>query len=251
MKLIFYYHFSQVLRRRLLAAGLTLILITGVALTANPSLLPVFQNKLYPIYGVKSANQEVALTFDISWGNKTPLPVIEILKKHNVKATFFLSGPWVRQYPEIPQRIKADGHEIASHGHRHINLSTISREEIITEINKAHLAIKDVTGVDANLIRTPNGDYDNKVISTAREINYQVIQWDVDSLDWKNPGVGAITDRVLRLAHPGAIILMHASDTCQQTTAALPAVIEGLRAQGYQFYTVSELLQRNNNQVEP
>lgn len=202
-------------------------------------------HKLKPVYEVKTDKKVVALTFDISWGNTTPIPVIDILKNNGVKSTFFLSGPWVKQYPDIPKRIQADGHEIGSHGYRHINLSNLSKTEIKDEIQKAHDNIKEVTGIDANLIRTPNGDYNDVVIEAVHEINYEAIQWSVDSLDWMNPGVNSIIERVSKKVHPGAIILMHASDTCKQTTEALPSVIKNLKDQGYEFVTVSELLKLN------
>ena len=198
--------------------------------------------KQKPIYEIKTDKKIVALTFDISWGNKTPQPVIEILRENDVKCTFFLSGPWVKEYPEIAKQIKADGHEIGSHGHRHIDYSKISKTEIKEEITKAHKNIKEVTGVDAHLIRTPNGDYNDQVIEAIREIDYQAIQWGTDSLDWMNPGVNTIIERVSTRAHPGDIILMHASDTCKQTPEALPTVIKNLKDKGYEFVFVSDLL---------
>lgn len=198
-----------------------------------------------PIYEVKTDKKIVALTFDISWGNKTPMPVIEILKEHNIKCTFFLSGPWVKEYPEIVKRIKQDGHEIGSHGYKHINLSNLSKTEIKEEISKAHRNIKEVAGVEPSLIRTPNGDYSDHVIEAIHESNYEAIQWGTDSLDWMNPGVNSIIERVSKNVHPGDIILMHASDTCKQTAEALPDVIKNLKAQGYKFVVVSELLKEN------
>ncbi len=224
---------------------IVLIALLSITLLASSLVYVQAYHKLKPIYEVKTDKKVVALTFDISWGNNTPIPVIDILKSNEVKSTFFLSGPWVKQYPEVPQRIKADGHEIASHGYRHINLSNLSKNEIKEEIMKAHANIKEVTGVEANLIRTPNGDYNDQVIEGAHEVKYEAIQWSVDSLDWMNPGVDSIVDRVTKKVHPGAIILMHASDTCKQTTEALPTVISNLKAQGYEFVTVSELLKMN------
>jgi polysaccharide deacetylase family sporulation protein PdaB len=194
------------------------------------------------VYQVKTDRKVVALTFDISWGNQTPMPVIEILKEKKVKTTFFLSGPWVKQNPDVVNRIKQDGHEIGSHGYRHINLSNLSKTEIKEEVKKAHQSIKEVAAIDPNLIRTPNGDYSDQVIEAIHEINYEAIQWSVDSLDWMNPGVDTIVERVSKRVHPGAIILMHASDSCKQTTEALPQVIDNLKDQGYEIVTVSELL---------
>jgi polysaccharide deacetylase family sporulation protein PdaB len=219
-------------------------IVTLVVLTSSVVYVQAY-HKLKPVYQVNTVKKLVALTFDISWGNVTPMPVIEILEKNNIRCTFFLSGPWVKQYPEIVQRIKQNGNEIGSHGYRHINLSNLSKNEIKDEIMKAHRNIKEVAGLDAKLIRTPNGDYNDTVVEAAHEVNYEAIQCSVDSLDWMNPGVSTIIDRVTRKVHPGAIILMHASDTCKQTTDALPTVIKNLQQQGYKFVTVSELLKEN------
>ena len=94
-------------------------------------------HRLMPVYEVKTDKKIIALTFDISWGSNTPTPVLDILKDNNLNCTFFLSGPWVKQYPEIAKRVQADGHEIGSHGYRHINLTNLSKSEIIDEVNKA------------------------------------------------------------------------------------------------------------------
>lgn len=229
-------------------AKTAIIAILAIVLLSSSVLYVQAGNKLKPVYDVKTDKKIVALTFDISWGNSTPMPVINILKENNIKCTFFLSGPWVKQYPEIPRRIKEDGHEIASHGYRHINLSNLSKTEIKEEIMKAHKNIKEETGMDACLIRTPNGDYNNQVIEAVHESNYEAIQWSVDSLDWMNPGINTIIERVSKKTHPGAIILMHASDTCKQTSEALPTVIKNLKEQGYEFVTVSELLELNEKE---
>lgn len=240
---VFFLSFARLKANLILACGILAAgTFLGVAVMRPEPLVQPTAGKVGAIYRVKTDQPALALTFDISWGTQTPPPVMEILKTHNVKATFFLSGPWVKRYPEMARRLAEDGHEIGSHGHRHINLSREARETVAEEIRLAHQAIQEVTGKSANLIRTPNGDFDRMVVEVAAEQGYRVIQWSVDSLDWMNPGTDAITDRVLRLAHPGAIILMHASDTCKQTVAALPAVIDGLHRKGFRLVTVSELL---------
>jgi polysaccharide deacetylase family sporulation protein PdaB len=196
------------------------------------------------IYKVDTDRKVVALTFDISWGDQTAPKVLDVLEKKGVtKATFFLSGPWTTQKPEIAKRIKEMGFEIGSHGYKHDNFTEHSNDWILDQDSKAEEAIEEVTGVKPRLIRTPNGDFDKRVLRTLHDMGYTVIQWHTDSLDWKNPGVNAIIQRVLTRAVPGDIILLHASDTCTQTDLALPAIIDGLRQKGFEFVTVSELLQ--------
>lgn len=236
-----FFGFYQLERRIkfIMIAIITVLILSGSVVYVQA------YHKQKPVYEVETNKKIVALTFDISWGNTTPMPVIDILEKNNIKCTFFLSGPWVKQYPEVVKRIKQNGHEIGSHGYKHINLSTLSKAEIKDEVMKAHKNIKEVSGVNARLIRTPNGDYNDTVIEAIHEVNYEAIQWGTDSLDWMNPGVTTIIERVTKRVHPGDIILMHASDTCKQTPDALPSVIKSLKDQGYKFVTVSELLKEN------
>ena len=199
---------------------------------------------LRPIYSARTTDKVLALTFDISWGNRTWPGVLDILRQENVKATFFLSGPWAQKHPEAVRQIVADGHEIASHGHRHDNFSSLGRAGTAENIQAAHAILREVSGQEPHLVRPPNGDFDAVSLQATRDVGYQTVIWSVDSLDWKNPGVGAMVTRVLSLAHPGAIILFHASDSSKQVRQALPPVIRGLRQQGYSFLTVGEMLKR-------
>ncbi|NGQ97224.1 polysaccharide deacetylase family sporulation protein PdaB [Brevibacillus sp. SYP-B805] len=195
------------------------------------------------IFKVDTQEKKVALTFDISWGETRAVPILDILKEKKVrKATFFLSSPWSQRHPDIVKRIMEDGHEIGSHGHKHDNYSKYSDDEIRSQIGKAHTILTELTGKKPHLIRLPNGDFDKRLLKIAADMGYTVIQWDTDSRDWTNPGVDAIIQNVVSKAHPGDIILMHASDSCKQTHLALPTIIDKLRAEGYEFVTVSELI---------
>jgi len=248
---IYYWNLYQ-FRKYMLAGSVTLLVIVLVAsvFIRDAITAATIRAKPHAIYKVKTEEKIAALTFDISWGTKVPGPVMDTLKKYNVKSTFFLSGPWASKYPEYPKRLVQEGHEIASHGNNHIDLDRESKEKVREEISTAHDAIKQVTGVSPTLIRTPNGAWNDMVLSEADELGYKVIQWSTDSLDWQKPGVDAIVNRVLDKAHPGAIILMHASDTCLQTPEALPRVIEGLKERGYTLVTVSDLLKKGPGVAE-
>lgn len=212
--------------------------------------IEVISHRYHPIYAVETEEKAVALTFDISWGSAMAPKVLQILREHQVTATFFLSGPWVESHAELAGQILADGHEIGSHGHKHVNFSQLSKEQIIDNVMSAHNSIKNTLNVEPSLIRTPNGDFDDETILTIKELGYLAIDWMIDSLDWKNPGVNAIINRVVKRLQPGAIILMHASDSCKMTDAALPAIIKEARSAGYQFVKVSDLLKLGPNDTK-
>ncbi|WP_233096204.1 polysaccharide deacetylase family sporulation protein PdaB [Alicyclobacillus sp. SO9] len=201
------------------------------------------EKKPSAIYKVDTDKKIVALTFDISWGEKVPDPVLDVLEKEDVKkATFFLSGPWTQRHPKIAKRIQSMGYEIGNHGNLHKDFSNYPNSWIRNQVTLSEKSIKQVTGVKTKLIRTPNGDFNPRVIRCLNAMGYTVIQWNTDSLDWKNPGVQAIQQRVLKRVVPGDIILMHASDSSKQTAQALPRILHELKQKGYKFVTVSELL---------
>lgn len=199
------------------------------------------------IAGTRTEHKVVALTFDHSWGNKFTPSILDTLHQNNVKVTFFIMGPWAQKYPEVAKRMVADGHEIASHGYRHENYGDMTPEWVREDIQKSHALIKEITGVEPTLIRPPNGHYSQASLKATEELGYKSIIWNVDSLDWKNPGRDVIIERVMKRIKPGAIILMHASDTPVQTADALPILLEKIKAEGYEIVTVSDLL---NNHAE-
>lgn len=194
------------------------------------------------IASTRTEKKVVALTFDHSWGNTFTPSILDTLKANNIKATFFIMGPWAKKYPEVAKRMVTDGHEIASHGYRHQNYGDMTREWVTEDIEKSHALIKEVTGVDAKLIRPPNGHYSKQSLKVAEELGYRTIIWSIDSLDWKNPGRDVIVERIVKRLKPGGIILMHASDTPVQTAEALPILLEKIKAQGYEIVTVGQLL---------
>lgn len=232
------------LKRTLVFSLLTGLMAIALIFVANPAAMAATSSaKPHAIYKVDTDKKLVALTFDISWGNNVPTPVLDVLKKEQVKkATFFLSGPWTMRHQDIAKRIKSMGYEIGSHGNLHKDFSTYPDSWIRNQVNLSEKAIKQVTGIKTNLIRTPNGDINPRVIRCLNRMGYTVIQWNTDSLDWKNPGTQNIVNRVTKRVVPGDIVLMHASDSSKQIVEALPQIISQLRGQGYQFVSVSELL---------
>ncbi|MFT3982259.1 MAG: polysaccharide deacetylase family protein [Lachnospiraceae bacterium] len=199
-----------------------------------------------PIYSVETSEKKVALSFDAAWGNEDTQKILEILKKNNLHVTFFMTGGWVETYPEDVKAIQAAGHDLGNHSENHKNMSQLSDQEKKEELMTVHNRVKELTGVDMELFRPPYGDYDNAVINTAKDCGYYTIQWDVDSLDWKDYGADSIVNTVCNHKHlgNGSIILMHNGAT--YTAQALESVIQGLQDQGYKIVPISELVIRGN-----
>ena len=199
-----------------------------------------------PIYCVQTDEPKIALTFDAAWGNEDTREIMEILKKHNVKVTFFMTGGWVDAYPDDVKYILSEGHDLGNHSENHKNMSQLSDAEKKTELMTVHDKVKALTGYDMFLFRPPYGDYDNAVIKTARECGYYAIQWDVDSLDWKDYGVDSIIKTVTQHKHlgNGSIILCH--NGAKYTAQALDTLISTLQEAGYTFVPLSELIYRDN-----
>jgi polysaccharide deacetylase family sporulation protein PdaB len=199
-----------------------------------------------PIYCVQTDKPQVALTFDAAWGNEDTADILSILEKQNVKVTFFATGGWVESYPEDVKAILAAGHDLGNHSENHKNMSQLSTEEMKTELLTVHEKVKNLTGYEMTLFRPPYGDYSNEVIQTATSLGYYSIQWDVDSLDWKDYGVSSIIDTVTNHKHlgNGSIILCH--NGAKYTADALDALITSLKEQGYEFVKVSDLIYKDH-----
>ena len=223
-----------------LAVGLSMALFTAIprAITTAAT-----QRDL-PIYCVQKDSNVCALTFDAAWGNEDTQQLIDILGKYKVKATFFVVGEWVDKFPESVKALHDAGHEIMNHSDDHAYFTKLSADQIKAQLDSCNSKIEAITGVRPDLFRPPYGDYNDSVVSTVRNCGMYTIQWNVDSLDWKDLEASAITDRVLKRIEPGSIILFH--NAAKNTPAALPSVIEGLIQQGYTMVPVSQLILRDN-----
>ena len=224
-----------------------LAVVRGVLVTAkaNISVSNSVNGKELPIYCVETAEPKVALTFDAAWGNEDTAKILEILKKHDVHGTFFMTGGWVESYPDDVRAILAAGHDLGNHSENHKNMSQLSDDVKKDELMKVHEKVRDLTGYEMFLFRPPYGDYDNAVVNVAKDCGYFAIQWDVDSLDWKDYGVDSIIKTVTEHKHlgNGSIILCH--NGAKFTAQALDTLITKLKDKGYTIVPVSELIYRD------
>lgn len=235
---------------------LSSILLLSIGMYYVPKSLAVFsQNTLQnqkklPIYCVDQTDQKVSLSFDAAWGNEDTKRILEILRKYNVKVTFFMTGGWIEKYPEDVKAIATDGHDLGNHSEKHKEMSKLSKEECIEEIQKPHQKVKELTGIDMKLFRAPYGDYNNTLLEVTQEIGYHCIQWDVDSLDWKDYGIESIITTVLDHEHlgNGSIILCH--NGAKFTADALESLIQGLQKKGYEIVPISQLIYTENYHMD-
>ena len=214
------------------------------------SVSSTINGKELPIYCVETDEKKVALSFDAAWGNEDTQKILEILAKHNVHATFFMTGGWVDSYPEDVKAILAGGHDLGNHSENHKNMSQISNDDKEQELMKVHEKVKNLTGYEMFLFRPPYGDYDNDVIKTATKCGYYPIQWDVDSLDWKDYGIDSIVNTLCSNKHlgNGSIILCH--NGAKFTADALDTLITNLKGQGYEIVPISELIYRDGYHMD-
>lgn len=183
----------------------------------------------------------IALTFDDGPHPTNTPRLLDILKQRNVKATFYVVGSNARRYPHILRRMVAEGHEIANHTDTHAYLTKISRDQIRRELTVTHQAIVSATGIPPRTLRPPYGAASAELKSWIKsEFGYPSIMWSVDPEDWKRPGVGVVTSRLVSGARPGGILLAH--DIHPPTIDAMPGTVDQLLAKGFRFVTVTQLI---------
>ena len=201
-----------------------------------------------PVYCVKRDNKAVSLTFDAAWGNEDTQELIDILNRYGVKATFFLVGQWVDKYPESVRELYDAGMEIGNHSNEHPHMAKLSEKQIRDEVNACSEKIENVTGEAPSLFRCPYGEYNDTVIGAINDMGMTPIQWNVDSLDWKDLSADEILSRVKNGVVPGSIILFH--NAAKHTPEALADIIEFLLAEGYEIVPVSELLLSGHYEID-
>ena len=225
---------------------ITVILVFSILKLKDTEIVNVFAPKReLPIYSVERDDKKIAITIDAAWGDEFTLDILNTLDKYNVKA---LVGFWVDKYPHQVEEIFKRGHEIGNHSTTHPHMTQLSREKIAEELSITDKKITEITNVKPRVFRAPFGDYNDLLIQTARDLEYNTIQWDIDSLDWKELGVEPVIDRVVKNAADGSIILFH--NNAKYIKEYLPVIIQTLQEKGFKMVTVSELIHKNNFEID-
>lgn len=235
--------FIKLKNKKGLVSVIALVLLVGIIFWSvnSPAIVGVSAaDKELPIYCVQREDKTVALSFDAAWGNEDTQTLIDILNKYKVNATFFVVGQWVDKYPESVKALSDAGNEVMGHSDDHAHFASLCEADIKSNINACNDKIENVTGVRPTLFRCPYGEYNDLVIKTVNGMGITPVQWDVDSLDWKELSADEISSRVLNNVKSGSIILFH--NAAKNTPEALPGIIEALLADGYTIVPISKLL---------
>lgn len=233
----------------ILAALVLSLGMTGVYYTGAAAIYNNVSPKKVPIYSVETDEKAVALTFDAAWGADKTLGILDTIEQKEAYATFFLVSFWAEKYQTELKTLAASNRiEIGTHSATHPYMSKLSKSAISLELSTSKELIESITGRKIDLFRPPYGDYSDTLLDTAKELGLHTIQWDVDSLDWKGLSKEQITSRIVGGCRNGSIVLMH--NDGKHTLEALPSIIDGLRAKGFTFKTVGELIYKDNYTID-
>lgn len=238
---------KQIKRAAAIAVFIVIAAAAAITLVAT-SVGSRAEKRLLPIYSTECADKKIAITFDVAWENSNTDELINILKDNDAKATFFITGDWCDRYPDDVKKFYEAGHEIENHSDKHPHVLGANINDLIADTRECSRKIKMLTGEEPTLYRAPYGEFDDSLITTLDGMGMKVIQWDVDSVDWKKPSAADIKKKVLKGVKPGSILLFH--NDLENTTEALPDILGNLKSQGYKFVTVNDLICKDNYTID-
>lgn len=192
-----------------------------------------------PVYRGHPDKKMVTFLVNVAWGNEYIPDMLKVMKKHGVRATFFLEGKWVKNNPELAKMIVDSGHEVGNHSYSHPDLKSMSSALIRKELKETNNVINAVTEKTPVWFAPPSGSFRDEVVKIAHELNMRTVLWSVDTIDWKQPEPAEMVARVVNKIHPGALILMHPTSS---TARGLDSMIKNIKEKGYQIGNASTLL---------
>ena len=238
------------LAARLIVPALALAAVGAayVSMPDAPALMTAATTRELPVYNVETEEKVLSISFDAAWGSANTEGILDILDRYEVKTTFFLVGFWVEKYPELVAELVARGHEIGNHSATHPHMSQLTEAQIREELKKASDLVLSITGQPTTLFRPPYGEYNDAVVRVSREEGYECVQWNVDSLDWKNLGTENMIHQCTKSVHPGDIVLFH--NDSKYILEALPTILEYYTQTGYKIIPISQLLLQGDTWID-
>lgn len=227
-------------RNTLILILIVLVLLIGFAFFSliNVKSKDVFNQDIF--YKGTKDEKVVAFACNIDWGNEYIPDMLKIFKDKDIRISFFPTGRWAKDNPELIKLIDKDNHEIGNHGYNHVDYNKLSYEKNKEEILKAHNVLKDITGKSPIYFGPPSGAFNDNTVKAVNDLGYKLILWSVDTIDWRKDSTrDIIINRVLNKVHNSAIVLMHPTE---ETVKALPEIINSLFQKGYKIGTISDVI---------
>ncbi|GAA0612159.1 polysaccharide deacetylase family protein [Virgibacillus siamensis] len=192
-----------------------------------------------PIYRGNPKKKMVSFLINVSWGTEYIPEILTVLKKHNVNATFFIEGKWAQENSDYVKMIDEQGHVIGNHAYNHPDMANLSKSATAEQLKRTNEILTAITGKRPKWFAPPSGSFNDQVVKTADMLNMETILWTVDTIDWKNPTVSVMMNRVMNDIHPGATILMHPTPAIAK---GLDNLIKNIKDRGYRIGTIPTLL---------
>lgn len=192
-----------------------------------------------PLFSVPGVDGLVTLAVNVDWGSEQILPMMEILKQHDTRVTFFVTGKWAAANVDLLKQMAAAGHEIANHGYSHVHPRQLSNDALAKHITDNQKLIEELVGKTSLLYAPPYGEWDRRVVQQAAKLGYRTVMWTIDTRDWQDPPADIVVARVVPKVTAGAIVLMHPKSN---TVEALPSILAGLAAKRLKSVTLTEML---------
>ena len=237
--------------RRFVLIGIVGMLLVGfIMMQSNGGFLWGAKSEEVALTKGSEAEPNIALTFNISWGEEKVHDILDQLEQEEVQATFFLSGEWAERHPAIVEKITEGKHEIGMLGYRYKSYLKQEIEQVRSDLHLAQEVFGKLGHENLKLLRTPSGHFNEEVLELAKTMGLEVVHWNVNPNDWDNPGTEVIVDSVMKSASNGDILLLHASDSAKQTAGALETILPGLKNKGFTFVPISELISQAQAEIE-
>lgn len=238
----------KTVRRIVLVVCLCALSVVYATMQTTGDLMASVRKRELPVYNVDTQEKILSISFDAAWGSANTMEILDILDEYDVRTTFFLVGFWAEKYPEHVEEMVIRGHEIGNHSATHPHMSQLSDAKIREELRIASDLVEHITGKPTTLFRPPYGEYNDAVVKISREEGYECVQWNVDSLDWKNKGTQDMIKQCTQKISPGDIVLFH--NDSKYILEALPTILKTYTDAGYKIIPVSELLLKGETWID-
>ena len=233
---------KNIMLKILLSFTLGILLMIGVGYFYNGGKL-TFKSNITPIDKINTDKKVVAIACNVYEGEDVLPSMLETLKKHNVKASFFIGGVWGKNNIDMIEKMHLEGHDIQNHGYYHKKPTQLSESDNIKEIMLTHELLKTNLNIETTIFEPPYGDFNEYTQKIVNKSNHTLVTFNIDTIDWrKDASPEILLQRVQKKLNPGGIVLTHPKEV---TDKSLDSIITYIKSQGYEIITVNELLKLN------